>query len=128
MEVFKMEKDNSFNYTYSASEQEEIKRIREKYMPKSDDVNKMELLHRLDRSVETPGIIFALILGVIGTLIFGAGMSCVMVWNKLLAGIIIGIIGVVILGIAYPVYRFVTEKRKTALAPQILKLTEELEK
>ncbi len=123
-----MEEYNSFSYTYSAPEQEEIKKIREKYMPKSQKVDKMELLCRLDRSVETPGIIVALILGIAGTLIFGTGMCCIMVWNKMLAGIVVGIAGFGVLGVAYPVYKFIIEKRKKILAPQILKLTEELER
>lgn len=123
-----MDDHNSFHYTYSAHEQEEIKKIREKYMPKSKEVDKMEQIHRLDKSVETPGAIISLILGVVGTLIFGTGMCCAMVWDKMFIGIVVGLVGAVILGIAYPVYKSVTKRRKTALAPQILKLTEELEK
>lgn len=123
-----MENNNSFHYTYSAPEQEEIRKIREKYMPKPEEADKMEQLRRLDKSVQKPGTICALILGVAGTLIFGAGMCCVMVWNHLIAGIVVGILGMIILGIAYPIYKAVTEKRKAVLGPQILKLTEELEK
>lgn len=120
--------DREFNYTYSAPEQEELKRIKEKYLPKEARLDKMEQLRRLDRSVERPGMILSLGMGVIGTLIFGAGMSCVMVWNLLGLGIAVGLAGVALLSAAYPVYKTVTEKRKAALAPQILALTEELMK
>ena len=48
-------KNNSFHYTYSAKQQEEIQHIREKYLPKTED--KMEQLRRLDRSATKKGTI-----------------------------------------------------------------------
>lgn len=115
-----------FEYTYSAKQQEEIEKIRRKYMPKEED--KMELLRKLDRDVTKPGTIWSLVLGIVGCLLFGTGMSCVMVWADSLfaVGIIVGIIGMIVMGIAYPVYMKVTEKQREKLAPQILALTEEL--
>ena len=118
----------SFEYTYSAKRQEEIERIRRKYMPKEED--KMELLRKLDRDVTKPGTIWSLVLGIVGCLVFGTGMSCVMMWADSLftVGIVIGIVGLMIMGMAYPVYVKVTVKQKEKLAPQILALTEELSK
>ena len=118
----------SFEYTYSAKRQEEIERIRRKYMPKEED--KMELLRKLDRDVTKPGTIWSLVLGIVGCLVFGTGMSCVMMWADSLftVGIVIGIVGMMIMGMAYPVYVKVTVKQKEKLAPQILALTEELSK
>ena len=118
--------NNEFEYTYSASKQSEIDRIRKKYLPKEED--KMETLRRLDRNAEKPGTIIALVIGIIGALIMGLGMSCTMVWADTLfvPGIIIGILGIAILSIAYPVYKKVTRKRRAKVAEQILSLTEEL--
>lgn len=123
-----MEKNDHFHYTYSAPKQEEIQKIRQKYLPKSEEAEKMERLRRLDRRTETPGVVLSLILGIAGTLIFGTGMCCVLVFDKMLLGIAAGIAGAVILGLAYPVHKWITEKRRAALAPQILQLTEELKK
>lgn len=119
-------KIDSFEYSYSAAEQEEVEKIRRKYMPKEED--KMEKLRKLDRQVERKGTTASLALGMVGTLIMGAGMSMGLVWTDflLVPGILIGIIGMVVLGAAYPVYRKLVEKEKERLAPQILALTEEL--
>lgn len=118
--------NNEFEYTYSASKQSEIDRIRKKYLPKEED--KMETLRRLDKNAEKPGTIIALVIGIIGALIMGVGMSCTMVWADTLfvPGIIIGILGIAILSIAYPVYKKVTRKHRAKVAEQILSLTEEL--
>mgnify|MGYP001419248556 CR=1 FL=1 len=124
-----MEKNN-FNYTYSAPEQEEIKKIKEKYSPKTQEVNKMDLLHKLDKSVSDRALIVSLFVGIIGTLIMGLGMSCVLVWTDTLfvPGIMISIIGMLGVALAYPVHQKVYNTQKEKLRPQILKLTEELEK
>ena len=122
------ENGSTFNYTYSAKEQEELKRIRRKYAPPEE--NKMELLRRLDRSVTEKGTVISLILGVLGTLIMGTGMACAMVWQGLwfIPGIVIGLIGIGILAAAYPVYNHVTRKERERIAPEILRLTDELMK
>ncbi len=123
-----MENKESFSYTYSAGQQEEIKKIREKYAPKEAD--KMEQLRRLDESVTKKGTIVSLILGIIGALVMGTGMSCCMVWTDtmLLPGIIIGVIGMVAVCLAYPVYNHITKKEREKIAPEILRLTDELMK
>lgn len=118
-----------FNYTYSASEQQEIKNIREKYAPPTEREDKMERLRKLDASVTKPGMIISLTVGIISVLIFGLGMSCVMVWEGLFVqGIIIGVIGIAGMISAYPVYNGITKKRRKKLAPEIMKLTDELMK
>lgn len=118
----------TFEYTYSAAQQEEIEKIRRKYMPKEED--KMDLLRKLDRDVTKPGTIWSIVLGVIGCLIFGAGMSCVMVGPKdfFVLGIIAGLVGIAIMAAALPIYKKITEKERERIAPQILALTEELTK
>lgn len=118
--------DNGFEFTYSPKQQEEIKKIREKYENKPKPVNKLEELKRLDRSVEMTAEIVSLVMGVVGTLIMGVGMCCCLVWDLFILGVIIGIIGVIILSPAYYVYKKIIEKKRKKLAPRILQLTEEL--
>lgn len=115
-----------FEYTYSAKQQEEIERIRKKYMPKEED--KMAELRRLDAQVTKPGTVAGITIGIIGLLIFGAGMSMTLAGTEtmFIPGIIIGIIGFAIMGAACPLYKIVTEKQRKKIAPQILELTEEL--
>lgn len=115
-----------FEYTYSAKQQEEIERIRKKYMPKEED--KMAELRRLDAQVTKPGTVAGITSGIIGMLIFGAGMSMTLAGTgeMFVPGIIIGIVGFAIMGAACPVYKIVTEKQRKKIAPQILELTEEL--
>lgn len=122
------EKKETFTYTYSASRQEEIKRIREKYAPPAREEDKMERLRRLDRAATKPGTAAALILGIAGTLVMGLGMCCTMVWSETLfiPGIVIGIAGIAGICAAYPLYLRITQKRRDKLAPEILRLTEEL--
>lgn len=122
-----MENNNDrFEYTYSAMQQDEIERIRRKYMPKETD--ELDELRRLDAEVTRPGTIAGLVLGIVGTLIFGAGMSMALVWTDtmLVAGVLVGIAGFVVLGMAYPIYHKITEKQRAKIAPKILELTEQM--
>ena len=115
-----------FSYTYSAKEQTEIKRIRQKYMPPEE--NKMEQLRKLDASVTQKGLMVSLTDGIIGTLMLGIGMCCAMVWkgNLLIPGIITGIIGIAFMAVGYPVYGYVIKKERAKIAPKVLKLADEL--
>lgn len=120
--------NQSFNYTYSAKKQKEIEDIRKKYLPKEED--KMETLRRLDKSAEKPGTVTALVVGIVGALLLGIGMCCTMVWSSsmmiFVLGIIVGIIGIAILSVAYPLYKKVTKRQRAKIAGQILALSDEL--
>ena len=119
--------NNTFEYTYSAKQQEEVAAIRKKYVPVVED--KMETLRKLDRGVENRGTMMSVITGVIGTLVLGAGMSMVMVMNEkvfMVLGIILGIIGIAVMAVAYPVYNRIVKKQREKIAPQVLALTEDL--
>ena len=120
------EKKDTFHFSYSAKQQEEIRKIREKYLPKEE--NKMEQLRRLDESATRPGTTAAIIVGVIGALLLGVGMSCTMVWAEqfFIPGVIVGVLGIALVGAAYPLYSRVTKKRRERLAPEIMRLTDEL--
>ena len=119
---------NSFQYTYSAREQAKIKEIRSKYLPKEE--SKMEQLQRLDAAVTQKATLRAITTGIIGTLIMGTGMSMCMVFDHawFIPGIVIGLIGMAIIGAAYPLYNRVLKKERARIAPEILRLTDELMK
>ena len=120
------ENREGFSYTYSAEEQQELKRIREKYLPKEE--NKMEQLRSLDSKATGKATMIAIIIGVIGTLLLGVGMCCTMVWQGkwFVPGILVGIIGIGIVAIAYPVYNKTLKTEREKIAPEVLRLTEEL--
>lgn len=122
-----MDDRESFEFTYSAPEQEEIRRIREKYLPKQE--SKLDQLRRLDESVTRKGTVVSLIVGIIGTLIMGAGMSMCMVWTDILLtpGIAVGLVGMVGVALAFPLYQRITARERERIAPEILRLSEELE-
>ena len=125
-----MDNNKTFSYTYSASQQEEIKKIRDKYSTPKQAEDKMEQLRRLDKSVTKPGTIVSLIIGVISALILGIGMCCTMVWGNdlFIIGIIIGVFGMIGVICAYPVYSSITRARREKLAAEIIRLSNELMK
>lgn len=122
------DRNETFHYTYSAAQQQEIQKIREKYIPKEQD--KMEQLRRLDESVTKQGTIVAITVGMISTLVMGVGMCCTMVWGETLfiPGVVIGMIGIAGDIAAYPLYTHIIRKRREKIAPEIIRLTEELSK
>ncbi len=127
---------NAFVYTYSAKNRDEIKAIREKYEKREE--SKMERLRRLDRSAENKATIASLILGVVGTLVLGFGMSLAMSELSsmlgisaplaLIIGALLGVVGGAIAAVAYPVYNVVLKRERERVAPEILELTDELMK
>ena len=130
--------ENGFSYTYSAKEQAELKRIRDKYTAPTEVEDKMARLRRLDASVTNTAQAVALVFGVIGTLILGFGMSLVMTELAeslgisgdvaMVIGIIVGIVGGILAGLAYPIYNAIVKAKRKKLAPEIIRLTDELMK
>jgi len=131
-----MENKESFNYTYSAKEQEEIKAIRKKYAVQEQTEDKMAQLRRLDAGVYSKATTASLVIGIIGTLMMGSGMSLIMtdigeMFGAVLAliiGISVGIVGIVFVCLAYPIYNRTLKKEREKIAPEILRLTDELMK
>lgn len=116
----------NFNYSYSAEQQSEIEAIRKKYLPQTEQEDKMKKLRALDASVGTSALIISMALGILSALIFGAGMCCFLLWSRYVLGSLICLIGIVGMLLAPWVHRRIYEHRKQMLAPQILQLTEEL--
>ncbi len=120
-----MENNDKFEYTYSAKQQTELENIRKKYLPREE--SKMDRLRRLDESVTRPGTMISIIVGIAGTLIMGFGMCLCLEWNLFVPGVIVGVVGMAILAAAYPIYSKITQKRRDKIAPEILRLTDEIE-
>ena len=130
--------NNGFQYTYSAKEQAELKRIRDKYTAPTEVEDKMARLRRLDASVTNTAQALALVFGVIGTLILGFGMSlCMTDLGEILGsyrdmamaiGIIVGVIGGILASLAYPIYNAIVKAKRKKIAPEIIRLTDELMK
>lgn len=136
-------KDNaskeSFNYTYSAQQQEEVEAIRKKYLPTQETPeDKLEQLRKLDQQVTSKATMLSIIVGVVGALIMGLGMSFAMtdIGSYLgmsgnvgfVFGIVIGVIGMVVLGVAYPLYNKTLKEEREKIAPEIIRLSDELMK
>ena len=116
----------NFEYSYSAERQSEIDAIRKKYLPQQEQEIKLELRRKLDASVGTRALIASMALGIVSALVFGVGMCCFLVWSLWVLGAILCVIGVVGMVVAPWLYRRLVEKRKAEIAPEILRLTEEL--
>ena len=111
-------------------------KIRAQYMEKES--TELDALRRLDASVTQTAQIVSLILGVIGTLILGFGMSLAMTDIAhtlglhgnlaMVIGIVIGVVGGVLAGVAYPVYNAIVKAKRKKIAPEIIRLTDELMK
>ena len=124
-----MSQESIFCYKYSAKDNKEVQEIRRKYLPQSE--NKLEELKRLDRMVQNSGMIEALCAGIGGLMVFGLGMCLAMqvLGNGILVivlGVLLGIIGVVSMVAAYPIYRRIYNRAKEQHTPRILELSEEL--
>lgn len=122
------EENERYQYSYSSKEQEEIRKIREKYIPKEED--KLQQLRRLDAEAAKPGTRTAVIIGVIGCMLLGFGMCCSLVWADTLfiPGVIVGALGIAAMGAACPICKRITVKERAKIAPEILRLTDELSK
>lgn len=123
-----------FAYTYSAKDHAEIKRIRDKYSSQKSELSKLEHLRRLDNSVTQKATVYSLIPGILGALILGTGMSLILTdlgsfmgtAASLIVGILLGVLGMIPIALAYPIYLRTVEKERERIAPEILRLTDEL--
>lgn len=126
-----MEHKEGFRFTYSPAQRQEVEAIRKKYLPReADKMEQLRALHRIPTQKAQAG---AIALGVVGTLILGTGMSLAMTplgealgSLAMVLGIAVGILGMVLVALAYPTYNCILRKERQRIAPQILTLTDEL--
>jgi hypothetical protein len=121
-----MDQGTSFSYTYSARENQEVLRIRKKYLPQSE--SKLEELQRLDRTVQNSGVVESLCAGVGGCLIFGLGLCLAMevIGHMVWLGVLLGLAGAAGMLAAFPLYRKFFNRAKAQYSPRILELAAEL--
>lgn len=100
------------------------------YSPKS--TSKVVALKKLDRKAKLPANIFTYTFGIVFTLIFGTGMCLAMgviggnTVSSMAAGIVLGVLGMVGVGVNYPIYKKLLEKGKKKYAFEIVQLAKEI--
>lgn len=113
-----------------------IKKIRTQYMEKevTGQEEGLKKLQELDKEVKRPANVFSYTFGTISALIMGTGMSLVMtdIGGRLgadaamKAGVIIGVVGLVMAIVNYPIYIRILGSRQKKYADQIIALSDEL--
>lgn len=109
-----------------------VQKIRTQYTEKEN--TKLDELKALDLKVKKPATVFSIVFGIIGALVMGAGMSLVMtdigevlgMASTMVPGIIIGIVGMIIALINYPVYKKMLDSRRKKYAKQIIALSDSI--
>lgn len=111
-----------------------VQKIRTQYMEKDSSQKDLDMLRELDAEVKRPANIFGYTFGSIGAIIMGAGMSLVMtdigsilgMENTMPVGIVIGVIGMLMAVVNYPIYKNILASRREKYADRILKLSEKI--
>ena len=109
------------------NEIKEINKIKGAYEPQEE--TKLEKLKRLNARVKRPARIFAYVLGIIGALILGTGMCLAMNvigGGRMIEGIVIGVSGIIITTLNYPLYKGLLKSRKEKYKDEIISLSNEL--
>ncbi len=111
-----------------------VQKIRTQYTEKEH--TQLDALRELDAKVKRPANVFAYIFGSISAIIMGCGMSLVMtdigsmigMTNTMIPGIVIGVVGMAMALINYPMYNGILNSRKKKYADQIMKLSDKIMK
>ena len=127
-----MNNENTFSYTYSAKENQQVLNIRDQYLPHKK--NEVEMLKELDAKVKRPANVFAYTYGAVSAIVMGAGMSLVMtdigamigLVSTMVPGIAIGVVGMAMALSTYPIHKRMLANRKKKYAPEIIKLSEKI--
>ena len=103
--------------------------VAKEYMPQ--ETNKVRQLKKLDEKAKLPAFITALSLGIIGTLIFGTGMCFALGQFGagavfMAVGIVLGLVGIAVCVINYPLYRKFLKKGRDKYSYEILELAKEI--
>jgi len=107
-------------------------KIRAQYMQKQS--TELDALRKLDVQVKRPANVFSYVFGSISAIIMGAGMSLVMtdigsmlgLANAMLPGILIGIVGMILAILTYPIHKRILAYRREKFADEILALSEKI--
>ena len=94
--------------------------------------SKVVALRKLDAKAKLPAVISAYTVGVISALLFGVGMCLTMgqigdgSTGMFVLGIAVGIVGMIGMGVNYPVYKKLLESGKRKYAYEIIELAREI--
>ena len=107
-------------------------KIRTQYMEKQS--TELDALRELDAKVKRPANVFAYVFGSVSAIVMGAGMSLVMtdigaivgITSALVPGIAIGVAGLGMALLTYPMYKGILNARKKKYGAEILKLSEKI--
>lgn len=130
MEESNKNKDK-FDYSYSAPDSEEkrwIESIRRQYLPEDEHDAKIAAIKAMHKKVKGMPKCVSVCIGVAGTLILGVGMSMCLQWNQIIGGIIVGLFGMAVMILAYPIYQLLLERGKKKYGESIVRLADELQK
>lgn len=125
-EGLSMKSQEKFTYSYSASQKAEIEAIRRKYLPRQE--TRMEELRRLDSAVTKKAAAFAIAWGTLFALICGGGLSLSLEQSGtlLLAGIALGLPGLIGMLLTYPLYVRLERRGREKIVERILAISDEL--
>lgn len=109
-----------------------VQKIRTEYTEKQ--ITELDELKALDAKVKRPPTVFAYIFGSVSAIVMGAGMSLVMtdigdivgLANAMIPGIAIGIVGMGMALLTYPIYKKMLASRRKKYTPEIMKLSEKI--
>lgn len=109
-----------------------IQKIRTQYTEKTH--TELDALKALDKKVKAPANVFAYVFGSVSALVMGAGMSLIMtdisktlgVASPMLPGLVIGIIGMLMATVNYPIYKGILGSRRKKYAEKIIELSDKL--
>ena len=107
-------------------------KIRTQYMEKTP--SELDTLRELDTKVKRPANVFAYTFGSISAVIMGAGMSLVMtdigavigITSALVPGILVGVVGLGMALLTYPIYKSILNSRKKKYGAEILALSDKI--
>ena len=125
-----MSEKEVFEYTYSApteEERREIQSIRSRYTgeyEQNDD--KFTRLKALDGKVKGTSTAIGLVLGVVGLLLFGLGLTLILEWSIWIWGIVLMVVSCLPMALAYPIYCYTHKKLSDKYRDEIVKLSNEL--
>lgn len=111
-----------------------VQKIRTQYTEKEH--TQLDELKKLDAAVKRPANVFAYLFGSIGVIVMGSGMSLIMteigsmlgMGHTMVPGIVIGMIGLIMVLVTYPIYKNILASRREKYAEQIMKLSDEIMK
>lgn len=118
--------NNSQNYM--------VEKIRTQYMEKEN--TELDALRKLDTKVKRPANIFAYVFGSLGAVVMGSGMSLIMtdIGSKIgmaevmVPGIVIGVIGMLMVVVNYPIHKKILGSRRKKYADEIIALSDKITK